>query len=123
MQTYQKHQISVLRGKGATYASIAVELGLSENTVKSHCRRHGIVTGTEVCPECGQRLVHLPKKKPKRFCSDKCRLAWWAKHPEAQNRKAVYKFICPRCEKAFTAYGNAKRKYCSGACARGVSSG
>ena len=117
MNAFQKHRIVIMRGSGATYAVIAAELDLSESTVKSHCRRQGISTVYEFCPECGVGLAHLPKKKPKRFCSDKCRMAWWAKNPEAVNRQAVYNHICLLCRKPFTAYGNAKRKYCSLICA------
>lgn len=51
-----------------------------------------------------------------KFCSDNCRTAWWNAHPEKVNRRAVYHFTCAHCGKPFTAYGNAKRKYCSHAC-------
>jgi endogenous inhibitor of DNA gyrase (YacG/DUF329 family) len=91
------------------------------NTIKTHCNRHGIKP--DKCPQCDQILTHTPNKKRKRFCSNKCRSMWWAKNPEAMNRQAIYDFICPRCETPFTAYGNAKRKYCSIACARRVDRG
>ena len=120
MMITQKQKIEELRARGETYASIALEVGVSENTVKSFCRRNGIEVVQEKfenCPECGVSLMHVPHKRQKRFCSEKCRLAWWAKHPEALNRKAVYSFVCGYCGKAFTAYGNAKRKFCSRACA------
>jgi endogenous inhibitor of DNA gyrase (YacG/DUF329 family) len=123
LKPYQKHRIAMMRGKGATYATIAAEIGVSESTIQSHCRRNGITNTYEKCPECGKRLEHIQKKKPKRFCSDKCRMAWWAKNPDAINRQAVYNFICSQCKEPFSAYGNAKRKYCSQACAvaaRGV---
>jgi endogenous inhibitor of DNA gyrase (YacG/DUF329 family) len=108
----------MMRGKGATYAAIAAEIGVSENTVKSHCRRKGIATTYETCPECGKRLIQPLKRKKKRFCSDICRMAWWSKNPEARNKNndAIYHFICLQCKKPFTAYGNAKRKYCSRKC-------
>jgi len=119
MNINQKMKIGEMRGQGMTYSAIAIELGLSENTVKSYCRRNNlgsVKAPNNVCPECGVSLIHLPHKRQKRFCSDKCRLAWWAKHPEALNRKAVYHFVCPICKNDFTAYGNAKRKYCSRSC-------
>jgi len=116
MTLYQKRRVGELRGKGATYTAIASELGVSENTVKSYCRRNNVEYVSNGCPECGIPLINTPHKKQKRFCSDKCRLAWWAKNPEAMNRQAVYNFVCRTCEKTFTAYGNAKRKYCSRAC-------
>lgn len=120
MTITQKQQIEALRGKGETYAAIAISIGVSENTVKSYCRRKGIEAVQEKfenCPECGVSLRHVPHKRQKRFCSEECRLAWWAKHPEALNRKAVYHFVCLNCSTPFSAYGNSKRKYCSRHCA------
>ena len=42
MNTAQKQRIEFLRGKGESYAAIAEELGISENTIKSYCRRNSI---------------------------------------------------------------------------------
>ena len=124
MTTAQKQRIEFLRGKGERYASIADDLGISENTVKSYCRRNNIgiaikqeqSVATNTCSNCGCPLRHTPGSKHKRFCSEKCRMAWWKAHPEAVDRKAVYRFVCPTCAKSFEAYGNANRKYCSRAC-------
>jgi len=117
MKPLQKRLIGEMRSKGITYAAIAAELGISENTIKSHCRRNKIeVEKPDVCPVCSKPLVHLPHKKKKRFCSDKCRMAWWKKNPESVNRKANYDFVCPTCQKPFTSYGNPKRIYCSRKC-------
>lgn len=122
----QKQQIETFRGRGESYATIAEAVSISENTVKSYCRRNNLGSAfiaekvqpaEDVCENCGEPLTNTPGSKRKRFCSDKCRLAWWAAHPEAVRRKAVYHFVCPTCGTAFTAYGNAKRKYCSRACA------
>ena len=121
MNSFQKQRISELRGKGETYAAIAAELDISESTIKTYCRRNGIQP--DACPVCGNTLMHTPNKKKKRFCSDKCRSTWWAKNPEAMNCKAVYNFVCLSCAKPFSAYGNAKRKYCSVSCARGAGRG
>jgi len=122
----QKQQIETMRASGDSYAAIANALGVSENTIKSYCRRNGLATvyikkepatkSDGVCDCCGKPLTQTPGAKKKRFCSDKCRLAWWAKHPEAMNRKAVYRFVCPTCGTEFEAYGNANRRYCSRAC-------
>ena len=124
MTTAQKQRIEFLRGKGESYAAIADNLGISENTVKSHCRRYNIgvaiqqeqSVATNNCANCGCSLRYTPGAKQKRFCSDNCRMAWWNAHPEAVNRKAVYSFICPTCRESFETYGNANRKYCSRAC-------
>lgn len=125
MTNLQKERIAQMRGGGKSYAAIAAALGVSENTVKSYCRRNGLgadyiadQTPSEgnACANCGKPVEQRLGTKRKRFCSDKCRLAWWSAHPEAMNRKAVYSFICPTCGVVFEAYGNARRKYCSRAC-------
>ena len=125
MTNSQKERIALLRGKGESYAKIAAALGISENTVKSYCRRNnlggGYIAGQpamteDACHNCGRLLEHTPGAKRKRFCSSKCRIAWWNTHPESVNRKAVYSFKCAACGAPFESYGNARRKYCSRAC-------
>ena len=116
-----RQRIEYLRSKGESYAAIADSLGISVNTVKSHCRRNNFGAGSidnpvNTCDNCGKSLIHTPGSKRKRFCSDKCRMAWWAKHPDAVNRKAIYHFTCAVCGTSFESYGNARRKYCSKAC-------
>jgi endogenous inhibitor of DNA gyrase (YacG/DUF329 family) len=123
MTKLQKEQIASRRKNGESYAKIAAALGMSGNTVKSYCRRRKtsyppiMPAAGDTCANCGKPLCHTPGKKQKRFCSDKCRMAWWTKHPEVLDRKAVYSFVCANCAKPFTAYGNANRKYCSRRCA------
>ena len=127
MTDTQKDRIRQMKADGFGYIKIARELGLSENTVKSFCRREGLnavadmegppvdsVEGTCLC--CGAKVVQNPGRKIKRFCSDKCRNAWWNSHLDQVERKANYEFVCAYCKKPFTAYGNAGRKYCSHAC-------
>jgi len=113
----QKQKIEYMRGMGESYAAIADALGISINTVKSYCRRNGLGSNSDdVCACCAKPLTHTPGHKKKRFCSDKCRMAWWTQHPEAVKRKAVYHFVCPICGTEFESYGNAHRRYCSRAC-------
>ncbi len=83
MTTQQKEQITILRSQGNSYTRIANTLGLSENTVKSYCRRNGITPLTTqdpessaTCDHCGYPLVHTPGSKHKRFCSDQCLMRW-----------------------------------------------
>ncbi len=124
MTTLQKERIVHLRSQGESYARIANELRISENTVKSCCRRNNVSVGTkqeqytskDVCDNCECPLLHTPGAKRKRFCSDKCRMMWWKAHPEAVNRKAVYRFACPACGAEFEACGNTHHKYCSRSC-------
>jgi len=118
MTAYQKEQIPILREKGASYAAVAETLGLSVNAIKSFCRRNVPGSTEPEYSKCEQCKTPLKKSSHPghRFCSNKCRMDWWHKHPKKLNQKAVYHFTCPVCNKAFTAYGNAKRKYCSCKC-------
>jgi endogenous inhibitor of DNA gyrase (YacG/DUF329 family) len=125
MTDTQKQRIEYLRGKGDSYAAIAAALGISENTVKSYCRRNNLGAGyiAELpaksegsCENCGKPLEHTAGAKHRRFCSDKCRLAWWKDNRSRLNRKAVYQLKCVHCGGDFESYGNKERKYCSHAC-------
>lgn len=98
---------------------IAKILGISDNTVRSFCRRNGLdgkAKNTIACKQCGKLIKVVPKQKPKKFCSDSCRNAWWKEHLECITKKAVYEFTCASCGRYFTAYGNSHRKYCSHGC-------
>lgn len=130
MTENQKTQIADMRGKGYGYIKIAQMLGLSENTVKSFCRRKKLTRRTDAvshvadpvrdgqhfCLCCGAEVAQTLGRKEKKFCSDRCRNKWWNSHLDQVNRKAHYEFECAYCKKPFTAYGNAGRKYCSHAC-------
>jgi len=126
MNVQQKESIRRLRGEGLSYARISVLTGISENTVKSFCRRNGLgnvvviekqdIPSGSNCRQCASPLTQTIGAKPKRFCSDKCRMTWWNSHPDAINHKAVRQITCQSCGKAFTALGNRTRKYCSRSC-------
>jgi endogenous inhibitor of DNA gyrase (YacG/DUF329 family) len=118
MTDEQKQQIIALRRDGAGYGSIANQLGLSINTVKSFCRRHSLAAPPtdSLCEQCGRPIAQNPGRKRKRFCCDACRNKWWNSHLDLVKRKAVYIFTCPTCGKEFTVYGNSRRKFCSHAC-------
>ncbi|WP_460001212.1 helix-turn-helix domain-containing protein [Paradesulfitobacterium aromaticivorans] len=125
MTYQQKETIKQMRSEGFSYSKIADKLGISENTVKSFCRRNnlggiGVCNASQDdgirCCQCGMPLTYTVGVKQKRFCSDRCRMAWWNTHPEAVRRKAFYPFTCAHCGTAFESYGNKRRKYCSRAC-------
>ncbi|MDR1409622.1 MAG: LuxR C-terminal-related transcriptional regulator [Oscillospiraceae bacterium] len=123
----QKQTILRQRAAGLAYSQIADEIGLSLNTVKSYCRRAGLSesnaskdTGNkenkDQCPNCGKKLRHLNKTKPKKFCCDKCRRAWWNTHRDQMRHKNICRVICTHCGADFDSYSWAARKYCSHAC-------
>lgn len=111
--------------EGLGYGAIADKLGLSENTVKSFCRRNGLAGVASkkvatICRQCHKPLVQESKEESKRkgakFCSEACRRAWWKEHPELITRKSYYTLVCAHCGKTFQSYGNSRRKYCGHPC-------
>ena len=89
MTEEQKAGIQKLRTDGYGYTKIAGMLGLSENTVKSFCRRKGLngIRAKKVAVLIGQgkhfrrgcrvEVVQNLGRKEKKFCSDKCRNQRW----------------------------------------------
>ena len=126
MNDTQRQQVRKLRADGYSYSKVAQALGLSENTIKTFCRRNGlggvVETPSEVisdghhCLCCGIPVPQNVGRKEKKFCSDKCRNKWWNSNLDKVERKANYEYECPYCKKPFTAYGNKNRKYCSHGC-------
>ena len=131
MTKEQKLQIAKLRAEGYGYIRVAQVLGISENTVKSFCRRNNltgkataekpkmqvqVANGMDFCKQCGVSVEQNPGRKEKKFCSDKCRMEWWNKNLYKVKRKAVYEFTCIHCKTQFKVYGNSRRKYCSHEC-------
>lgn len=123
----QKRHIQDMRRQGLSYAKIANSLGLSVSTVKSYCWRNNLSVcnasketeneeNKDQCKQCGRYLEQTPKCKPKSFCNDRCRHAWWSAHRDRLNRKAIYHMSCAYCGKPFDSYGNKTRKYCCHAC-------
>jgi hypothetical protein len=116
MNDLQIEQINRLRKDGKGYRVIASELKLPVNSVKSWCRRHPIEENkTNICQHCGAPVRQLPHRKKKRFCSDRCRLAWWSEHPEARKPGVTYTHICWYCGAAFET-NRINGSYCSVDC-------
>lgn len=125
MNDIQRQQIRELRAEGNSYGKISQALCLSENTVKTFCRRNGLGGVLAVpthnvhyhhCKCCGVPVSQPTGRKEKKFCSDKCRMKWWNSHLDQVNRKANYERNCVCCGKDFVSYGNKSRKYCSHEC-------
>jgi endogenous inhibitor of DNA gyrase (YacG/DUF329 family) len=110
----QKKDIETLRKEGVGYARIASLLNLPPNTVKSFCRRYD--AQKTLCRNCGKPLEQTAKRKPKAFCGDWCRQAWWNAHRDQLRKKAARQLRCAHCGKHFEAYGSQNRKYCSHEC-------
>jgi len=118
-----KQKIIDLRHECRSYSQIATSLQLSENTVKSVCRRTAMLVKEELrsksaehCKNCGTSLKNKRLGKPAKFCSEACRREWWKSNNASSNRKAYYPCRCQGCNKEFLSYGNSDRKYCSHTC-------
>ena len=132
MNTEQKQKVYKMRLEGSSYSKIASALGISENTIKSYCRRNNLnnlmnnlVKNTESklvnkiytnCIYCGKTLIHGRKGHPKKFCSEECRRIWWKANNSQLDKKAWYTLNCIECNKTFKSYGNKNRKFCCHAC-------
>lgn len=126
MTEEQKRRIPALRESGQTYKEISEVLGVPVATIKTFCRRNRI-SAAEVkqikpkgdvkhCLTCGKEIIQLPRRKEKKFCSDKCRMKWWNSHTDQINRRNAHELECPYCHKKFAAYESSGRKYCSHEC-------
>ena len=61
---------------------------------------------------CGEKMELQPHRKPKRFCSDACRLRWWHAHRDMEKNAADRR--CFSCGRVFRS--SRDQKYCSHAC-------
>jgi endogenous inhibitor of DNA gyrase (YacG/DUF329 family) len=127
MTENQKIEITEMRNSGLGFTAIASRLHLTRIAVRAFCKAQGLNEkrsptlemqnpALDNCKTCGKQLKHTAGKKNKKYCSDRCRMDWWNTHPNKVKRKAFYLFTCAFCGDEFTAYGNAKRKYCCHKC-------
>lgn len=128
MTAQQKEQVLRLRASGVSYGSIASTLGLSVNTVKSCCKRSAAAVPKEsapvatqenkscCCPQCGTVFIQTPGHRQKRFCSAKCRTAWWAAHSDQMTRPTATTTKCSHCGQTVLTYPSQPRKFCSWSC-------
>ena len=116
MTNEQTIMISRLMREGKGYRRIAAELDLPVNSVKSWCRRHPREEGdANHCMMCGKEVYSTSHKRVRKFCSDKCRYAWWSAHPEKRKIRTEYKHICFNCGREFT-NNRINAAYCSRKC-------
>jgi len=113
----QKAAIANLRRAGKSYADISTTAGLPVGTVKAFCSRNGIAAGrdgVQYCGSCGALVIQTPKKRHKRFCSDRCRYRWWNRSRGAQAGKGAA-HTCACCGAHYLSY-HGSSKYCGHPC-------
>ena len=113
----QRIAVRRLRHEGKSYAEISAAAGLPVGTVKAFCSRNGIAAGrdgVQYCGSCGALVVQTPKKRHKRFCSDRCRYRWWNRSRGAQAGKGAA-HTCACCGAHYFSY-HGSSKYCGHPC-------
>ena len=123
MTAQQKNEILRLRAQGVDYAGIAGQMGMPTNTVKTFCWRYQQTAAKPVdpfkdvppgqCPQCGIMIDQVPRQKPRRFCCDQCRRAWWNANRNLMKHRSNYITVCSYCGVRFDHRGDTKRRYCS----------
>lgn len=98
-----------LRREGKGLSAIAEETGISINTIKSHCSRHGIPAPRLIrtCLFCNAEI-----KTTDHFCSEDCRAGWYESH--SSDEQDILR-LCKTCGKPFEPR-QAKQVYCSKQC-------
>ena len=113
MTEKEKRTILDMRAAGKQYKEISAELGIEVSALKVFVHRQK-KPDTRKCAMCGKRLPEKARAS-QRFCSMKCKNAWWKKHPNQDgNDKRVVR-ACASCGKQFISY-NPNSKYCSRDC-------
>lgn len=86
--------------------------------MKSACSRARVAPvkygGEARCEQCGSAMAQPIGRKIKRFCSDRCRSAWWNAHRD-QARSAKEPIRCDFCGKEIEAPHKGQR-FCSASC-------
>lgn len=125
MTTQEKTLLVSYRKNGYGYKKIADLMGLSENTVKTYCKRNnlaGTLAGSGPrrkvtrCKQCGAPLVQTVGRKPKVFCSSLCRNKWWNNHPNMIQHRDGQNITCKNCGIELRISKNSTQRYCSHAC-------
>lgn len=115
MNKQQRDDIQRLRSSGRSYAQISLAVGLPVGSIKAFCSRSAIKPVSAhkegVCDFCGATLQIIPKRKPRRFCSDVCRHAWW--RDKRENKGDMH--TCDCCGKEYASYDE-KSRFCSHSC-------
>ena len=113
MTEKEKRTILDMRAAGKQYKEISAELGIEVSALKvfMHRQKHKDVRRCEQC----KKVLPKDARKTRRFCSMKCKNAWWKKHPNQDGNDKRIEHACASCGRQFISY-NQNSKYCSRDC-------
>ena len=77
MDNFERREIERMYRDGYGPTAISYELGISINTIKSYIRRHPSMKNASRCLYCSKVISQMKGHKVKKFCSDRCRSAYW----------------------------------------------
>ena len=123
MTSTQKEKIHKLRLQFMSYSQIAKEVDLPLNTIKSYCFRNNLHTEAlmnsgDRCKNCRKIITKKSKTRPRKFCGDACKRAWWNAHRYERSNENIIECTCVACGKTFRDYVKSNRKFCSLECYR-----
>ena len=118
MTNSQQQEILRLKASGLSFSQISTRVGLPRNTIKSFWQRCRAVPEqpTSRCEQCGQPVASRRNRAQPRFCSDRCRSAWWNAHREQFDSKDMTTVPCACCGKPIRFFPSQHRVYCSREC-------
>lgn len=121
MTAQQKKNVETYRAYGISYNEIARKTGISVETIKSHCKRHGIKKldtkpGEKYafCKQCDAPMILSQSNKI--FCSTNCRIKWWNRNKDQASTAANNIAFCEYCGGKFYKFKKSTQKYCSHKC-------
>ena len=101
MTEIDKELIFELRVKGSGYKAIAAVLGINRDKVRRFCKHNSLygsaemvsynikerVKAKELCTNCYKTINQKTTGRPRKFCSENCRRAWWSKNRKVNVKK------------------------------------
>ena len=124
----EREEVRSQRLAGAECVEIAEKTGLPIEQVIDYCRELGLpevgschlippnmITERKLCPVCG-RPVLQGNGRPRRFCTEECRLDYERKNYKVQKKGRIA--VCQNCGREFKAVNeqSGERRFCSRAC-------
>ena len=107
-----------LRKKNLNVREISKVVGVHFTTVAKwlrNAKQEELIKKLPKCPNCGKVIRVSKGHNPRKFCSDKCRTAWWRKSNVNFGTTKIPLKECDHCKKLFKPKRK-NQKYCCRFC-------